>query len=115
MRLFECQGCGHPLYFENSLCESCGRPLGFLSAAMTMTALEPSGGRWKALADPLSDYIYCANLAFDGCNWLIPANRSFAPRADTTAQSQIYPTRIILPCGGALRSQNEDFFTAYCG
>jgi hypothetical protein len=74
MRLFECQACGHPLYFENSECESCGRPLGFISAAMMMTALEPSGKRWKSLAEPISDYIYCANLAFDGCNWLIPAD-----------------------------------------
>ena len=74
MRLFECQACGHPLYFENSLCESCGRHLGFISAAMAMTALEPSGEHWKALADPIPDYIYCANLAFDGCNWLIPAD-----------------------------------------
>lgn len=41
---------------------------------MTMAALEPSGKRWKSLADPISDYIYCANLAFDGCNWLIPAD-----------------------------------------
>jgi len=74
MRLFECQACGHPLYFENSQCESCGRHVGFMSAAMTMTALEQSGERWKSLADPISDYIYCANLAFDGCNWLIPAD-----------------------------------------
>ena len=74
MKLFECQNCGHPLYFENSRCESCGRHLGFVSAAMTMAALEPSGKRWKSLADPISDYIYCANLAFDGCNWLIPAD-----------------------------------------
>ena len=74
MRLFECQGCGQPLFFENSLCESCGRRLGFLSSMMTMTALEPSGPRWKALADPISEYIYCANLRFDICNWLIPAD-----------------------------------------
>jgi hypothetical protein len=74
MRLFECQGCAQPLFFENSLCESCGRRLGFLSSKMTITALEPSGERWKALADPIPEYIYCANLGFDSCNWLIPAD-----------------------------------------
>ena len=76
MRLFECQGCGHPLYFENFQCESCGRRLGFLPAQMVLTALEPCGERWKAFVEPLTDssYVYCANLAFDGCNWLIPAN-----------------------------------------
>ena len=41
---------------------------------MTMTALEPTGERWKSSVDPIHDYIYCANLTFDGCNWLIPAD-----------------------------------------
>src|SRR5712675_962940 len=27
MKLFECQACGHPLYFENTSCGSCGRSL----------------------------------------------------------------------------------------
>jgi hypothetical protein len=74
MRFFECQFCGHPLYFENSLCESCGRRLGFLPSLMTMTALEPAGEHWTALAEPGSEYSYCANLSFDSCNWLIPAS-----------------------------------------
>jgi hypothetical protein len=73
MRFFECQFCGHPLYFENSQCESCGRRLGFLPSLMTMTALEPAGDKWTALADRGSEYLYCANLSFDSCNWLIPA------------------------------------------
>jgi hypothetical protein len=74
MRLYECQACGQLLFFENSMCESCGRRIGFLSSKMTMSALERSGENWKALADPIHDYIYCANFAFDGCNWLIPAD-----------------------------------------
>jgi hypothetical protein len=76
MRLFECQGCGHPLFFENSVCESCGRRLGFWSTQMVLTALEPRGERWKALADPSDSntYAHCANLAFDSCNWLVPAD-----------------------------------------
>jgi hypothetical protein len=40
---------------------------------MIMTALESTGERWKSRADPTSDFVYCANLTFDGCNWLIPA------------------------------------------
>ena len=74
MKFFECQVCGQPFFFENSLCESCDRRVGFLSSKMTMTALEPRGERWKALADPNRDYVYCANLAFDGCNWLVLAD-----------------------------------------
>ena len=30
MKLFECQNCGQPLYFENTRCESCGLRLGYL-------------------------------------------------------------------------------------
>ena len=40
MKLFECQHCGQPLYFENTRCESCGRALGYLPAKETITALE---------------------------------------------------------------------------
>ena len=40
MKLFECQHCGQPLYFENIRCESCGRGLGYLPAAETISALE---------------------------------------------------------------------------
>ena len=74
MKFFECQVCSQPLFFENSLCEGCDRKVGFLSSKMTMTALEPCGEHWKALADPYPDYVYCGNLAFDGCNWLVPAD-----------------------------------------
>ena len=40
MKLFECQHCGQPLYFENVRCESCGRGLGYLPAYETISALE---------------------------------------------------------------------------
>lgn len=76
MRLFECQGCRHPLYFETFLCESCGRRLGFLPTQTTLTALTPCGEEhWKAFEEPESPdtYVYCANLTFDSCNWLVPA------------------------------------------
>ncbi len=74
MRLFECQACGQPLYFENTSCESCGRRLGYLSSHTTMSALEPDGERWIALAEPKTRYIYCANAGHESCNWLIPAD-----------------------------------------
>jgi hypothetical protein len=74
MRLFECQACGQPLYFETFLCESCGRRLGFLPSLISITALEPVRDRWKAIVDPTTEYLYCANISFDSCNWLIPAD-----------------------------------------
>jgi hypothetical protein len=71
MRLFECQACGQALYFENVLCESCGRKLGYLPNLATLSALEPAGEKWRALADGGAPYRYCANVAHESCNWLI--------------------------------------------
>lgn len=78
MRLFECLGCGQPLYFENTHCESCGRRLGFLSDALVLSALEPvtrSDGSavWQALAAPELHYRFCSNADHEACNWLVPA------------------------------------------
>ncbi len=73
MKLFQCQHCGQPLYFENTRCESCGRRLGYLPAQETMTALEPEDGLWRALETPDDRYRFCANAEYDVCNWLVPA------------------------------------------
>jgi hypothetical protein len=84
MKLFECQNCGHPLYFENTRCESCGLRLGYLPARGMVTALKPQTERkpndevkpqeevWHALATPPNGgYRYCANVEYEVCNWLI--------------------------------------------
>jgi hypothetical protein len=74
MKLFECQNCGQPLYFENIRCESCGLPLGYLPAKETVTALEDGEGNLRAMADVAEHhYRYCANAQHDVCNWLIPS------------------------------------------
>ena len=75
MKLFECQHCGQPLYFENTRCESCGRSLGYLPSRETITALEEASGGWRALADPKADlYRHCINAQHDVCNWLVAAD-----------------------------------------
>jgi hypothetical protein len=74
MKLFECQHCGQPLYFENSKCESCGRQLGYLPSKETITALEPAGNAQRALADPKRRYRLCANAQYEACNWLVVAD-----------------------------------------
>ena len=74
MKLFECQHCGQPLYFENTRCESCGRGLGYLPSIETVTALEEGTGGLRALAERKGHYRYCANQQFNACNWLIPAD-----------------------------------------
>lgn len=84
MKLFQCQNCRQPLYFENTRCERCGLALGYLPDRETITALKPDDGArnseqqlWRALADGKT-YRYCANAAHDVCNWLVPAARSDA-------------------------------------
>src|SRR5580692_265079 len=79
MKLFECQNCGHPLYFENTRCESCGLRLGYLPAREAISALRPDGedkNLWRALASPNERYRFCANAQYEVCNWLIPADSS---------------------------------------
>ena len=79
MKLFQCQNCGQPLYFENARCERCGLSLGYLPKLKTVTALKPVSDPpaleenvWLALADA-KRYRLCANAVYDVCNWLIPA------------------------------------------
>jgi hypothetical protein len=74
MKLFECQNCAQPLYFENTQCECCGLSLGYLPGRETVTALKPDGKAWHALADRRGTHRYCANAVHGVCNWLVPAD-----------------------------------------
>jgi hypothetical protein len=76
MRLFKCQACGQILHFENTLCETCSHRLGYLSAATTMSAIEPEGDAWKALASPGTLVRFCDNARHGSCNWLIETQSS---------------------------------------
>ena len=76
MKLFECQNCGQPLYFENTKCESCGLRLGYLPHQEVVTALEEADGGWRALAGEGELYRFCANSEHDVCNWLVPAEQA---------------------------------------
>jgi hypothetical protein len=73
MRIFECDVCRQLLYFENTSCVNCGHRLGFLPEALTLSALEPAGGPWKALEGG-GLYKFCANEAQNACNWMLPAD-----------------------------------------
>jgi hypothetical protein len=74
MKLFECESCGQPLYFENTVCESCGHRLGYVPAVNKVTALEPEEDHWRALGAPGQLYRFCQNAELDACNWLVPSD-----------------------------------------
>jgi len=74
MKLFKCQHCEQLLHFENTVCESCSRRLGFIPEVMDLSALEPDGALWRALAVDGRHYRFCANAEFDVCNWMIEAD-----------------------------------------
>jgi len=90
MRLFKCQACGLLLYFENTQCERCGRMLGYLPEMGTLSALEPAGTAWTALAAPGGLHRFCANAAHDACNWLV-ADRAETPFCRACRHNRIIP------------------------
>jgi hypothetical protein len=73
MKLFACQNCGAQVYFENRFCEFCQFRLGYLPQKRILTALSPAGDQWRAMATRGRRVRFCANAAFDACNWLVAA------------------------------------------
>ncbi len=74
MQLFKCQSCQQVLYFENTRCEKCTHRLGYLSEIGQLSAVEPDGPNWFALANPQSRYRFCANWEQNACNWMVDAD-----------------------------------------
>ena len=74
MKVFTCNNCRNPLYFENSECLKCGHAVGFDAASLTMITLTP--GQGSIFSNATNDkelYQYCRNAEFGVCNWLVPA------------------------------------------
>lgn len=74
MKLFKCQHCAQLLHFENTRCVNCGHRLGYIPSLETVSALEPEGDNWRALANTDRLYRFCANAQYDVCNWLVEAD-----------------------------------------
>lgn len=70
MKLFNCDGCGQLIYFENTTCLSCGRGLGYSPSRRDMLAVDPDGGGLVTTAGryPVK---FCENATFGACNWLV--------------------------------------------
>ena len=80
MKLFSCECCNQPLFFENTRCESCHHAVGYLHKVSDLTALDPGPqhGTWLAF-EPGYEGVpqrYCANHAYDACNWLLSPEES---------------------------------------
>lgn len=74
MKIFQCQNCAHPVYFENVVCEKCHSWLGYLDDTDEMLALKPGGGPWLISTRNDHPYQYCANHRYHVCNWMVPTN-----------------------------------------
>ncbi len=89
MKIFNCDNCAHPVFFENTHCVHCGSTLAFLAAEMDMGSIEPVPGSdslWRHLQgdgqsaadgdDQLQDdgprYRLCANsIQYEACNFAV--------------------------------------------
>ena len=96
MKLFECQNCGQPLYFENTSCESCGLRLGYLPDQQVVTALREADGLRGVRSRCRSRFIASAPMR----NTMSAIGSSaatiltfFVRPAATTAPSPISPLR----------------------
>ncbi len=69
MKLFKCDRCGNPIYFENEKCESCGAALGFDPVAGGMLSFD-----FEAAAP--DGFRRCANATDRVCNWLVEQSDS---------------------------------------
>ena len=72
MKLFECQQCANPIFFENTHCENCGLELGFLPDRLVLSAVRKQQSAITPLAAPQSAYRFCDNHQHGVCNWMVP-------------------------------------------
>ncbi len=72
MRLFQCEICASPLYFESRHCDKCRHELGYEPEVSDLLALTREGDVLIPVAAPHQRYRFCANAAVEACNWLVP-------------------------------------------
>jgi len=77
MKVFHCEHCSQPVFFENITCLTCGHALAFLPDIEVVGALEPSGELWHSPLPSAAtcDYRLCENYARENvCNWAVRAD-----------------------------------------
>jgi len=80
MRVFNCDHCGHLVFFDSVQCLHCGNALAFLPDALVMAALAPAPqqgpGLWQRVGPGGGGALYrmCQNhTAHQACNFAVPA------------------------------------------
>lgn len=71
MKIFQCDHCHHPVFFENTHCENCGLALGFDPQNTELFTLTPAADGWTANNNPGTVFRFCSNQQHQACNWLI--------------------------------------------
>lgn len=74
MKIFQCQHCQSPVYFENTSCLRCGHALGYQSEYVNLVPLQPNQDYWNLIPHDGRTYRYCKNHQYQACNWLVPVD-----------------------------------------
>jgi hypothetical protein len=96
MRVFHCDHCHFPIYFENTVCGQCGHKLAYLPDLKIIGSLDPADpgahpldSLWTCPLPRAAGRAYrlCLNYAkYDACNWAVPADdaNEFCPSCRLT-------------------------------
>ncbi len=80
MRIFHCDHCGQPVFFENVQCLTCKHPLAYLPDLAVMGSLEKdSGEQWRSPIPAAAGRLYHLCQNYDGaniCNWAVPSEEA---------------------------------------
>ncbi len=74
MKVFHCDHCNQPVFFENTTCLACGHVLAYLPDLREIGSLERDGDRWTSPLPSAAgrSYRLCRNYTeADVCNWAI--------------------------------------------
>lgn len=101
MRVFNCDHCGHLVFFDSVKCLHCGSALAFLPDELTMAALTPAPqdgpGLWRRRGASGSGqhtgrlYRMCHNHTYyQACNFAVPAN-DYSGLCASCRQTRVLP------------------------
>lgn len=84
MQVFNCDQCGHLVFFDSVQCLHCGAALAFLPQALEMVAMKPLDNDWWQRASPTAAgkaeiYRFCRNRTlYDSCNFTVAGGDAHA-------------------------------------